>query len=463
MRRVGEGPWCGLPPWLVWSGMEEIGTMSRFVFRNGRVFDGNDVLPASTTVVVESDRIALVTQDDVPVGEDDRVVDLDGRTLMPGMVQCHFHTGFGPDAGNAAPYLGLNMPPAYLGMVAARNAQIALDFGVTSIIGSSNGDLLDVCLKEAILLGLTKGPRVLPCTREMMASGDVADGDNRAWFMGIRNHGLVRRVDGVEAIRQAVREELGRGCEIVKLSISNGHGSHPVPDWNYYRPEEIRAAVEEAHVRGALVRAHCPTRTGIIECARAGVDIIDHADRIDDEGIETVLEAGATIAPSLLWTTRYLEFADGWDYAQGPFPIGDGFPESRARTIERLEQVRRDFDHTRSMLPKLAEAGVRLVLGDDYGFAMMPHGDYASEMDVYVQNGIAPLEVMRWATRNGAQAMGRRGERLGTIEHGKLADLIVVEGDPTSDVLVHRDPNNIRMVMKDGQVEKDLLSSDVTH
>jgi imidazolonepropionase-like amidohydrolase len=111
------------------------------------------------------------------------------------------------------------------------------------------------------------------------------------------------------------------------------------------------------------------------------------------------------------------------------------------------------------MLPKMKDAGVRLVLGDDYGFAMMPHGDYASEMDIYVKHGVTPIEVMRWATRNGAEAMGKRGEELGTIEEHKLADLIVVNGDPTADVLVHRDPNNIQLVLKDGVVEKDLLSA----
>jgi len=433
--------------------------MGRIVFKGGRVFDGEEVLETGTSVVVEDDRITQVVAGPVETGAEDRVVELDGKTLMPGMVQCHFHTGFGPDAGNASPYLGLNMPPAFLGMVAARNAQTALDFGVTSIIGSSNGDLLDVCLKEAILLGVTKGPRVIPCTREMMASGDIADGGNRAWFMDIRNHGLTRRVDGVEEMRQAVREELGRGCEIVKLSISNGHGSHPVPDWNYLRPEEIQVAVEEAHNRGALVRAHCPTRAGVIGCARAGVDIIDHADMIDEEGIEAVLAADATITPSLLWTDRYTTFADNWDYANGPFPIGDGFPESQKQTLERLAAVRRDFEYTSSMLPKLRDAGVRLALGDDYGFAMMPHGDYVSEMEVYVRLGITPLEVMRWATRNGARAMGRRGEELGSIEVGKRADLIVVEGDPTADVSVHRDPHNIQLVLKDGEVEKDLLSA----
>jgi len=432
--------------------------MARIIFKHARVFDGREILAADTIVAVEGNRITHVRVDEPPLEADDTVYDLEGKTLMPGMVQCHFHTGFGPDAGNASPYLGLNMPPAFLGMVAAKNAQIALDFGVTSMIGSSNGDLLDVCLKEAILFGLTAGPRILPCTREMLASGDVADGDNRAWFMGVQNHGLVRRVDGVHEMRQAVGEEIGRGCEIVKISISNGHGSQPVPDWNYYSADEICAAVDVAHNRGALVRAHCPSRTGIIECARAGVDIIDHADMIDDEGIDAVLEADATITPSPLWTARYLEFADSWDYAQGPFPIGDGFPEPQSKTLERLAAVRRDSDYTLSMLPKMKDAGIRLVLGDDYGFAMMPHGDYASEMEIYVKHGVSPLEVMRWATRNGAEAMGKRGEELGTIEEHKLADLVVVNGDPTADVLVHRDPNNIQLVLKDGVVEKDLLS-----
>ena len=114
--------------------------MARIVFQGARVFDGRDVLPANTTVAVDGNRITFVGQGDYPPDASDTVVDLTGKTLMPGMIQCHFHTGFGPDAGNASPYLGLNMPPAYLGMVAAKNAQIAIDFGVTSIIGSSNGE-----------------------------------------------------------------------------------------------------------------------------------------------------------------------------------------------------------------------------------------------------------------------------------------------------------------------------------
>lgn len=435
--------------------------MSRIVFRNADVFDGKGVLPAGTFVVVDGNRILQADAGRFREKPGDRVYDLSGKTLMPGMFQCHFHTGFGPDAGNPSPYLGLNMPPAYLGMVAAKNAQLALNVGVTSIIGSSNGDLLDVCLKEAILLGLTKGPRVTPCTRELIASGDSADGDNRAWFMGIASHGLIRRADGVEALRQAIREEVGRGCEIVKISISDGHGSQPIPDYNYYSVEEIRAAAEAAHARKALIRAHCPSRSGIIAAARAGIDIIDHADLIDDEGIEAVLEADAAITPSYLWSERFLGFAESWNYDMGNFPIGNGFPESRARTIERLAAVRRDFDYTASMMPKLRAAGVRMLLGDDYGFAMMPHGDYASEMEVYVKHGVPPIEILRWATANGADALRERGRDLGRIEKGKLADLIVVAGDPTEDVSLFRNPDNVALVLKDGVVEKDLLSHTV--
>ncbi|MEE8166548.1 MAG: amidohydrolase family protein [Myxococcota bacterium] len=429
--------------------------MTRTIFENATLFDGIEAPKPNSYVVVEGDRIAAVGHGRVSSADGDQRFDLRGKTIMPGMVQCHFHTGFGPDAGNPMPILGLNMPPAYLGMIAMRNAQIALDNGVTSIIGSSNGDHLDLALRDAIKLGVTRGPRVIACTTEMGPSGDYSDGNNRSWFMRLGNTGLIRSLNGVEEFRRAVREEVGRGCEIVKISLGKGHGASPSDERCSLTKAEVEVVVETAHAMGALVRAHCPSRAGVILCAKAGIDIIDHADRIDDEGIEAVLKADATVVPSLLWSHRFLTLADNWDYATGDFPIGDGFPESPQETQTRLRCVREDYEYTCSMLPRMQAAGVRLVLGDDYGFPMMPHGDYVSEMEVTAATGISHLDLMRWATRNGAAAMKHKGTELGTLEPGKLADLIVVDGDPTENVSILRDLSNLRFVMQDGEMRKN--------
>jgi imidazolonepropionase-like amidohydrolase len=431
--------------------------VARIIFENAHLFDGQSAPRKDSHLIVEGNRIQAVGTGKAPKGDADRRIDLGGKTLMPGMIQCHFHTGFGPDAGNPAPLLGLNMPPSYLGMVAAYNARIALDNGVTSIIGSSNGDALDTSLKEAIKLGIVVGPRVIACTTEMGPSGDYSNGNNRAWFMQIGKPGLTRTLDGPDAYRQAVREEVGRGCDIVKLSLGKGHGASPSNERVSMSREEIQMAVDTAHDLGALVRAHCPSRLGVLLCAEAGVDIIDHADRIDDEGIEAVLKADAAIAPSLLWGNRFIGLADHWDYAMGPFPIGDGFPETPEETQTRLQGVRDDYAYTMSVVPKLQKAGIRLILGDDYGFAMMPHGDYVSEMEVSVSTGVSALDVMIWATANGAGAMKHKGRELGTLEAGKLADLLVVDGNPTENVSILRELDRLEMVMKDGQTLKDTL------
>jgi imidazolonepropionase-like amidohydrolase len=173
-----------------------------------------------------------------------------------------------------------------------------------------------------------------------------------------------------------------------------------------------------------------------------------------------VLEAGASITPSLLWSTRFLQFAESWNYAMGPFPIGEGFAETHEQVQTRLRGVREDFDYTCKILPEVIRAGVRLICGDDFGFAMMPHGDYVSEFEVYTkQLGIPALEVLRWASTNGAQVMARP-LRLdpghGTLLPGQLADLLVVDGDPASDISCLRD--RIVAIVRDGKFVRDGLA-----
>ena len=432
--------------------------MARTIFADANLFDGENAPRSGMNVVLEGNRIAAVTDRTTEAGADDRVIELAGKTLMPGMWQGHFHSGFGAfGGGTGAPVLGLEEPTAYFGMLAAKNANTALQCGFTSIIGSSNGQGLDVCLKEAILAGVVEGPRVTACTHEFVVSGDMADGTNRSWFMGLSSHGLIRRCDGPEAFRQATREELGRGADIVKISASPGHGSAPARDACYMTDAELRAVTETAHDRGKLVRAHTSSKTSILACAKAGVDLIDHADHIDRECIDAILEADATVLPTMLWYDRFLGMAESWDHAAQPFPIGDGFPEALETTLARIRAVRAEFDYARGVLPDVVSAGVRLVVGDDFGTPLMPHGDYISEFEVYVkQLDIPALEVLRWTTKNAADSIGK-GHELGTIAEGKHADLIVVDGDPVADITCLRDPARMPAIVRDGVFVRDLL------
>jgi imidazolonepropionase-like amidohydrolase len=159
----------------------------------------------------------------------------------------------------------------------------------------------------------------------------------------------------------------------------------------------------------------------------------------------------------MLWSVRFLELAENWDFAAGPFPIGGAPGETPDEARTRLRAIREDFEHTCRAVPQALAAGVRMLVGDDFGTPIMPHGDYASEMEFYVkQLGIPALEVLRWATRNGAEVMGL-GAETGRIAAGRLADLIVVDGDPVADITCLKDPAHVRAVLKGGAFTKDTL------
>jgi len=427
------------------------------LFRGAHLVEGERHAQAGMQGLVEGERIARVSRANIEVDADTRVVALDGKTLMPGMTQAHFHSHFGAfGEGVSAPALGLEAAPPFLSMLAAKNASTALHCGFTSAVGSSSGHGIDVCLKEAILLGLVEGPRYLACTRELVTTGESSDyPNNRNWFMELGNTGLTYEVDGADAWRHATRAELGRGADVVKISASPGHGSVPARDVLYPTLDELHACVETAHKLGRRVRAHVASRSGILECARAGVDILDHADRLDDECIEAILQAGSIVVPSMLWTVRFLEIAENWDHAEKPLPISEGFPEELQTTLERIRGVREDFEYSCRAMQDANRAGVPFVVGDDYGTPIMPHGTYADELELYVKElGFSALDVIRWATKNGGLLMQREDE-LGTVEEGKLADLLVVDGDPLADISCLRDPRRLLAILKGGAFVKD--------
>lgn len=430
----------------------------RLVFKGALLFDGDGPARPATTVIVRGEKIEAVVPDAAyQARPGDRVYELAGRTLMPGMVQSHFHSHFGAFGdGVRAPALGLEAAPAYLSMLAAYNAELALQCGFTGAIGSSNAHVIDVSLKEAIQAGFVKGPRYLAGSREVVTTGEYSDyPNNRTFFMGLGATGLTYEADGVDGWRLAGRVESGRGCDVVKISAAPGHGSMPVRDILCPTREELRALVDAVHKNGKRVRAHAPSKTAILECARAGVDIIDHADRIDAECIEAILDHNCTVVPSMLWSERFLGIAEPWDHDKTPLPISEGFPETPAEARAKIRAVREDYEYTCRAMPEAARAGVRMVVGDDFGTPIMPHGDYIPEFELYVKKlGVSPLEVLRWATKNGAEAMGL-GEKTGTIAVGKLADLVVVDGDPLQDVTCLANRDHLRVILLGGRVVKD--------
>ncbi|MEE2662806.1 MAG: amidohydrolase family protein [Myxococcota bacterium] len=411
--------------------------MSRLVFRDANLLDGEHPARPGQTIVVENDTIVQVDETPVEAAPDDRVIDLAGRTLMPGMVTSHFHSTYDDISILPAP-LGLEAPPAYLAIVASKNLRLALMSGFTSVVsaGSINDDIDPQC-KRAIEDGVVEGPRFVPGGRGLDTVGGYQDTESWWWELGNKGAGLC--CSGPDEFLHAVREEISRGVEMIKIFPSGGHGVNEALEETSFDREELETVVRTAHQRGARVRAHCPWKQPILECIRAGVDIIDHGDRLDAELIDTMLANDTTLVPSAYFIKLML---------------GDTQNLIHATETQRAP-IRADFENMLRALPAANEAGVRLCIGDDYGIMLLPHaqGAYAAEMEFYAKEcGIPALDVIRWATRNGGELMP---DAVGTIEPGKLADLLVIDGDPSQDIAILQREEKLLGILKGGTFVKD--------
>jgi imidazolonepropionase-like amidohydrolase len=406
----------------------------RLVFTNANLVDGEHPAKNGAHIVVEGPRIAAVGTGDVETRSGDRVVDLAGRSVMPGMVTCHFHSTYHELGATPAPY-GLEGPPAYQALRAARNLQTALECGFTSAVSAGAPGDVDASMKRAINEGLIPGPRFLPGSRELSTTGH--SNDTNPWYWEMAAWGAARCCDSPEEFRKAVRDEVKRGAEMIKLFVTGGHGTLTPKDRLEMTADEFNAAVETAHDRGARIRGHIVNKRAILMAIEAGIDVIDHGDEMDTECIAGLAERGIFVAPSVLFPKTFLS------------QMGSG--------LGFTDDMRADLERTLEVLPEANAAGVKLVVGDDYGAVGFAHGRYAEELEVYVRDaGIPALEVLRWATKHGAELMGR-GHELGTVAEGKLADLLVLDGDPLEDVTLLQDRARILAIVKDGGLVKDEL------
>jgi imidazolonepropionase-like amidohydrolase len=382
--------------------------VARTVLTGARLLDGANPAVDGRTVVIEDKRIAAVSATPVIPQPGDRVVDLSGCTLMPGMVSCHFHSTYHELGSATAPY-GNEYPPSYQALISERNLQTALRWGYTSVIGAGAANDIEPGVKRAIHDGLIVGPRLVPSGRELSTTGH--GNDATPWYWGVPGTGSARLCDGADSFRLGVREEIKRGAEVIKLFVTGGHGTLTPKDRMEMTRDELAAAIEAAHSRGVLIRGHIVNKPAILMAVELGIDIVDHCDDMDDEVVSALVEHGTFVVPSLHFPKVFLE----------RFGSGLGFS---------ADAMRADMERMCDMLPKADAAGVRLLLGDDYGAVGFAHGLYGGELDLYVRDaGLSPLAVIRWATQNGAAAM-RRADDLGAVAAGRLADLLVVGRGP---------------------------------
>ncbi len=410
--------------------------MSLVIFRNGKLFDG---LWAETRdgleVLVENDRIKEVS--DRPISATTaRVVDLGGRTLMPGLIDAHFH------AVAADPNIGRveDMPASLIAQYSRGFLEASVGRGFTTIRDAGGADY---GLARAIETGLIAGPRLFYSGRALSQTG--GHGDFRSYEQG---HGLCscglgarvfsRIVDGVPEVRRAARDELRKGASQIKIMASGGVASPSDPTWVLqFSEEEIRAIVWEARSWRTYVMAHAYTPEAIRRCVEYGVRSIEHGNLIDAETAAYVAEQGAYVVPTLCTYDALSK--------HGP---ALGFPKV---SLDKLDSVR---GAGLEALELLRAAGVKMGFGTDLLGSMHEH--QLSEFAIRAQV-LPAVDILRQATSINAELLNRSGE-LGVVAPGALADLIVVDGDPIADIgLLSGQGEAVLLVMKGGAVYKDLL------
>lgn len=412
------------------------------VVTNGQLIDGTGRPPvADAAVVIHDGRITYAgpAARAPQVAADARRIDARGGTIMPGLVEAHFHaTYFNVEALED---LDIKYPVEYVTLLAANNARLALECGYTA--ARSGGSLfnIDVWLKKAINSDVMPGPRLSASGREICGVGGLMDWNPD--FRKIGMEGLVLLINGADEARSAVRKLVKDGIEWVKTYPT---GDAAAPDTNDHHTlcmtfEEMHAVVATAHNHGLKVTGHCRATEGIKNALKAGYDTLEHATFIDDESLELMLARDVPAVPALYFEVASIERGPEFGLSQR---VIDGHQETLDGGVESCRRI--------------LKAGGRLGMGGDYGFGWNPHGDYARELTFFVkQVGFSVLETITCATKTGAEIMGRADE-FGTVEAGKLADLLIVDGNVAADISLLEDRKRFIAVMQGGVVKAGQLA-----
>ena len=396
------------------------------ILRNAMIIDGRGDGLARGYLVVEGHYIQKVGKGSGPdMKKGDNAIDLDGKTLFPGLIDCHVHLCLD---GSSDPIQSLEKDSdPMIALKATKFAYQTLLAGVTTIRDMGARNHVDIQLRNAIQMGLVPGPRMICSGKFVCMTG------GHGWPIG-------READGPDAVRQAVREQLKAGADIIKLIATGGVMTPGVdPGAAQLSYEELKAGVEEAHKAGRRTASHALGNQGVKTALRAGIDSIEHGVFLDDEAIELFLERKTALVPTISAPYHILEKG-----------IKSGIPVSTVEKAQRVNHV-----HIESA-KKAFHAGVMIGMGTDAGTPFNCHGANLKELELLCGLGLTPMETLVTAMGKAAEVLGWN-DRIGTIEEGKLADLVIVEGDPLKDITILQNKERIVAVMKEGQFFRKVI------
>ena len=413
--------------------------MQAVLLQGGRVWDGSGKPAFAADILIAGNRIAEVR----PLGASGSTaafrLDIPGHTVIPGMVDGHAHLPFLHKANIADTG---DVPPEEHTLQTTQHARTVLEAGFTSCVsGGSAKPRIDVVVRNEINAGHLPGPRLLAAGPELTNTGNL--GDERR--MHIYRESIAMIVDGADEMAKTCRALIREGVDTIKLNIS---GNQTVPnsrsDQNIMNEDEIRTAAQTAHAHGKRIAAHVRAAASIKLALKHEIDILYHCEYADEECLDLLEAARARIfvAPAIGLLHNLI-------YEAGPWGI----------TYEKAESagVIHQFECAQRVFVELRKRGVRVLVGGDYGFPWTPHGTNARDLHHFVRFfGYSDEQALTAATKVGAAAMMLEG-RTGEIAKGYLADLVVVAGEPDQDVRLLQAPGNIKLVMKDGHIHKNLF------
>ncbi|MBY0423005.1 MAG: amidohydrolase family protein [Parvularculaceae bacterium] len=406
--------------------LAEAASAETIVIRAGRLVDvDRGIVRTDQAIVVEGERItsvgpAAATQ--IPDGA--RVVDLSAYVVLPGLVDTHTHLTSDPTISYLDSY-HLSAPRfAVLGVANARRTLLA---GVTTARNVGAPFYADVALRDGIDRGEVMGPRVFAAGAMLSMTGGHGDDNHLAPFYGWKEEGVA---DGVDAVREAVREHVKYGADLIKFATSGGvFSANTQPGMAHYSQDEANMIVATAHALGKTVAVHAHGAEGIKTAIRAGADSVEHASLVDDEGIRMAAKAG-TVFSMDIYNTDYTQ-------AEG---LKNGVPAYNIAKDKAIGDTQRDN------FRKALKAKVKLSFGTDSG--VYPHGDNAKQLAVMVRYGMTPMQAIVAATKTGADLL-KLGQDIGALRAGAYADIIAVKADPLADVAALE---RVAFVMKGGEV-----------